>query len=85
MDPNKVLKKARAKAERILNDDSNTAEAQAFAEHFQALDEWLSNGGFLPEDWRALRLAPAERCRECHLPQNGACPHDRKPDKWIPR
>jgi hypothetical protein len=23
-----------------------------FAEHFEALDNWLTNGGFLPADWK---------------------------------
>lgn len=32
--------------------------AGEFEEHFRALDEWLSKGGFLPEDWSAKRALP---------------------------
>lgn len=51
MDPNEALKNARKAAKRIVDDDSNTAEAQEFAETFLALDGWLSKGGFLPIAW----------------------------------
>jgi hypothetical protein len=27
----------------------------ALVDHFKALDKWMSNGGFLPEDWQAGR------------------------------
>jgi hypothetical protein len=28
---------------------------ETIPEHFQALDEWLSRGGFLPDAWQANR------------------------------
>jgi len=33
-----------------LGDDLKEA-IESLAEHVQALDEWLSKGGFLPHDW----------------------------------
>ena len=55
MDPNEALKNARALAAAILKDgetwDSAT-RAEELANAFEALDEWLSKGGFLPEAWK---------------------------------
>jgi hypothetical protein len=47
MDPNAALRELR---EAIHQDDTHTA-----AERFEALDEWLSRGGYLPERWQAER------------------------------
>lgn len=63
MDPNEALKNLREAAR------DNLAHAEEFkdrpgellvmiyeaAESFQALDEWLSKGGFLPADWQRDR------------------------------
>lgn len=46
MDPNATLNALR---ELLAGDDGEVAET------FAALDEWLSNGGFLPDDWRKDR------------------------------
>ena len=50
MDPNETLRELRRLVTRLSDqyagDDS--AAAQAMAEKFDALDEWLSRGGFLP-------------------------------------
>ncbi|MDP8971195.1 MAG: hypothetical protein M3N52_12020 [Actinomycetota bacterium] len=53
MDPNEALTRARAHADAILNDEhaDPAAECEPLAEAFQALDEWLGRGGFLPEAW----------------------------------
>lgn len=50
MDPDETLKSARAAAERVhaSSDDA----AIELAEAFEALDGWLSKGGFLPADWK---------------------------------
>lgn len=45
MDPNEALKRLRKYA-------SDTGGE--FAETFEALDEWLSKGGFLPAAWRQV-------------------------------
>jgi hypothetical protein len=52
MDPDATLKEARELAQDILDGGADTAEAERLAELFQALDEWLSGSGYLPEDWR---------------------------------
>lgn len=57
MDPNDTLLELRNKlADRRLDLDINNMYhawfVETIAEHFQALDDWLSNGGFLPNDWK---------------------------------
>jgi len=49
MDPNAALQQLRAQADAILSGGGN---ADTMAELFQALDEWLSNGGFPPQAWQ---------------------------------
>lgn len=50
MDPNETLRRLRELAERELNaPDPDNAD---WAEWFQALDEWISRGGFLPDAWK---------------------------------
>jgi hypothetical protein len=55
MDPNAVLARLRALF-RGLDDGSSYDDALATIEEaqqsFEALDGWLSKGGFLPEAWR---------------------------------
>lgn len=61
MDPDEALRLAREAAEDLQRqldseDPSSSAieqEAAKLREHFTALDEWISSGGFLPADWRA--------------------------------
>lgn len=52
MDPNTTLEVIR---QAILYDseldDHRGAHNRAIVEHFTALDEWLSRGGFLPDAW----------------------------------
>ena len=58
MDPNEALAIIRAAAERYRDDLSTEVEDLAPAlEAFEALDEWLSKGGFLPGAW----AIPGER------------------------
>lgn len=52
MDPNETLKWMRQVSHLILNGNPKLADAEALAEHFEALDKWLSKDGFLPTDWR---------------------------------
>jgi len=56
MDPDEALKKLRELAAKVLaaqDDDYINARyiCEEFAESFDALDEWLINGGFKPTDW----------------------------------
>lgn len=52
MDPNETLAELRKLAARLLDTGGWPDD---MAEKFQALDEWLSKGGFLPTDWQANR------------------------------
>ena len=59
MDPNANLDEMRKLAAAILYDqgcgdpyESSNAQAERLAELVQALDEWIANGGFLPNDWK---------------------------------
>jgi hypothetical protein len=47
MDPNEILKKLRTWA----GEGYDAGDAHYAAEDFTALDDWLRNGGFLPEAW----------------------------------
>lgn len=51
MDPNETLKQLR---EEFLYQNPDIEEIVSL---FQALDQWLSSGGCLPEDWKR----PSER------------------------
>lgn len=63
MDPNTALANARTAARLILADAdadaSHSALADELAEAFEALDGWLSRGGFLPDSWTGAASAPA--------------------------
>lgn len=77
MDPNETLNKIRLGVAQALqladeyeaDDDPPTHEdAEAYigmldelAQQFQALDDWLTRGGFPPEAWREGPDAPEER------------------------
>jgi hypothetical protein len=63
MDPQAALNYARKAASGVLDDmDHERAtdpdDVQRLAESFQALDHWLSRGGFLPSDWKGEADAP---------------------------
>lgn len=54
MDPNEALKKAREASNIIGSDVSQDVALAAAVDlmmYFDALDQWLSRGGFLPIDW----------------------------------
>lgn len=53
MDPNVVLKRLLAWANRS-NADVLRNEAELAAEDFRALDDWMTNGGFMPEAWTTV-------------------------------
>jgi hypothetical protein len=65
MDPNEALRKIRAAVREIRSIDGMSAEeleqadlswylatANSLVEHVEALDNWITYGGFLPDDWR---------------------------------
>lgn len=54
MDPNEALKTIRRLLQRHTADgglDMNMNEIQDFFDAVEALDGWLSHGGFLPDGW----------------------------------
>jgi hypothetical protein len=53
MDPNASLAMLRGLIERYQRGDKMTrADVEALVDHAEALDCWLSKGGFLPEAWK---------------------------------
>ena len=58
MDPNEALKRIRATVARLQETDDagdNDYDPQDVSElyqHVQALDEWITRGGFLPDAWQ---------------------------------
>lgn len=54
-EPNIALDKLRELASRYTSgseDEPETLIAIELAQQFEALDQWLTNGGFLPSDWK---------------------------------
>lgn len=54
MDPSETLRIIRLTIAQMRADehpDIRKAHADELAEHVEALDEWLSRGGFLPSAW----------------------------------
>lgn len=50
MDPNEALRVLRAMVEAVMTGDG-CASVDELAEQFDALDEWIARGGFLPAAW----------------------------------
>ena len=59
MDPNTCLEMCRKLAKRALQGEE--VDVEELAEAFQNLDNWLSEGGFLPSEWRRDDTARLER------------------------
>lgn len=51
MDPNENLKQQREIVNRLLYGNPEENDGERLAELVEALDNWLSNQGFLPTDW----------------------------------
>lgn len=54
MDVNAVLARMRAASQALSLADSDERMAELaveFGDAFESLDEWLSKGGFLPDNW----------------------------------
>lgn len=54
MDPEATLSNMRGLAD-VITSHGDSAYAEELAEAFQALDDWLSKGGFLPVAWEQAR------------------------------
>ena len=59
MDPNACLEICRNLAKRALQGEE--VDVEELAEAFQNLDNWLSEGGFFPAEWRRDDTARLER------------------------
>lgn len=59
MDPNEVLRLIRESVAELRNsDDDNTLDGSQvgqLVDAIEALDEWLTKGGFLPSAWADLQ------------------------------
>lgn len=51
MDPTEALRLLRELTKEILAGNHHYDVVCQHVEQFEALDAWLSKGGFLPEDW----------------------------------
>jgi hypothetical protein len=54
VDPNTTLKDLRGLVQQAFSEDAELVSLNrliTLAEHFDALDEWLSHRGFLPKAW----------------------------------
>ena len=65
MDPNEVLRDIREMSEAIelgnLSSKALEDAALELCEKFEALDEWLRKGGFLPDNWQSQARNVHER------------------------
>jgi len=58
MDPDECLLRLRAAAAKVREEMAKGLggdpmdDVSDMLEHFEALDGWISNGGFLPEAWK---------------------------------
>jgi len=73
MDPNKTLDQLRTLVAEILHaedgeDTDPREERDLLAEWFDALDSWLTSGGFAPSDWQDTIRAATSSAQ----PQKGA-------------
>lgn len=79
MDPNETLRIIRLTTKQMRVDehpDIRKQHADDLAEHVEALDEWLTKGGFLPSDWDPrVHAARLRMCLKVHGDWTG--PHFR--------
>jgi hypothetical protein len=60
MDPDETLRRIREQIQNVPSADEQPEAVldyayDALVEHFQALDEWLSKGGYVPRAWSAWK------------------------------
>lgn len=51
MDPNTALQECRDALDNLEADRTDPDAIAALIEHFEALDDWLKSGGFVPLAW----------------------------------
>jgi hypothetical protein len=55
MDPDEALRNMRDALKRVQESSSDAEAAAELADAAEALDGWLSRGGFLPQDWAGAK------------------------------
>lgn len=60
MDPDATLRRVREIIANMEAHDTTTEELCELAQLVDALDQWLSGGGFLPVNWRRLEALQCE-------------------------
>jgi hypothetical protein len=81
MDPNAALAAIRQAVDQLAHEPNTIASTptyeavRQFIEHFEALDEWLQRGGFMPEAWEFTDRGP----RYVFGPEERAFPREREP------
>lgn len=91
MDPNANLTEQREIVARMLDEtqespDGFANDALRLAELIQALDEWISNGGFLPIQWGHVRdhkRVVVRRTRDRHAPSRAAASNVVAEDRGV--
>lgn len=55
MDPNTALTDIRQLVKQYNSDgDWHQLDADLLVDRIEALDKWITNGGFLPDDWKEV-------------------------------
>jgi len=57
MDPNATLTELRDLIDEYYEDGPTDRLTRLLVDHFQALDNWIKGGGFLPDDWDWSKIA----------------------------
>lgn len=79
MDPDAALRGCRTAAQALADGDYDSTgwvDVVGLIDHFQALDEYLSKGGRLPDEWRGdraceHRCTQGKHCGGCGCPGCG--------------
>lgn len=48
----KIIRESAREADYAISEETRQIAYARMAEHFEALDQWLSKEGFLPDAWR---------------------------------
>jgi len=86
MDPNEALRLIRLTIKQMRVDTDpgvRAAHAEEIAVYFEGLDKWLSNDGFIPDDWRSedekAGRAPLPEAYQELLDFTRSCAHN----QWL--
>lgn len=61
MDPTEALKDVRSLSERVRTTEQVSDNVGMLIDTVEGLDEWISKGGFLPDQWRNVRRGRPRR------------------------